>query len=262
MIGKSVLKVASDDEERFALAKAIDRANTALKCFKAEFSQFMDPYKAYKFKSILSAERDLDIVLYGGYDMSERLKIGFFPRYEEFEPDFNLFPISAVEIKFNSQFSSGLTHRDFLGAILGLGITREKVGDIILEDSRAVVFTDNDITDYICVNLEKVKRTKVRCKVLKDYEPKVNEIVEKKFTVASLRLDAVLSNAFNISRGKISDLIKGEKAFLNWKNEVSVSKTVAENDIITLRGYGRIKIIDIIGTTKKDRILINVGIYK
>ena len=225
-------------------------------------SQFMDPYKAYKFKSILSVERELNLVLYGGYDMSERLKLGFFPGYEEFEPDFNSFPISAIEIKYNSQFSSRLTHRDFLGSILGLGITREKIGDIILEDSRAVAFADNDIADYICVNLDKVKRTKVKCKVLQDYKPRVNEIAEKKFTVASLRLDAVLSNAFNISRGKISDLIKGEKAFLNWKNEVSVSKTVAENDIITLRGYGRIKIIEIIGNTKKDRILINVGIYK
>ncbi len=260
MIGKNILKFAADGEEKINLAKTIDRANTAIKCYRAEFSQFMDPYKAHKFKSLLSGERDIKIALYGGYDMAERLKLGFFTEYEEL--DFDEFPIEAVEIKYNSQFSSGLTHRDFLGSILGLGIVREKVGDIVLEDSRAIAFIDTDIADYVCVNLEKVKRTKVSCKILHDYKPKEAEMTEKKFTVVSLRLDAVLSHAFNLSRGKVSDLIKGEKAYLNWKNETSVSKCVAENDIITLRGYGRIKITEIIGTTKKDRILISVGVYK
>ncbi len=260
MIGKNILKSAADEEEKFALAKAVDRANIAIKSFRAEFSPFMDPYKAYKFKALLSSERDIKISLFGGYDMAERLKLGFFPEYEEI--DESAFPITAIEIKYNSQFSSNITHRDFLGSILGLGITREKLGDIILEDSKAVAFADSDIADYICINLEKVKRTKVRCQILENYKPKEAEITEKRFTVASLRLDAVLSNAFNLSRGKTSDLIKGEKAYLNWKNETSLSKTVAENDIITLRGYGRIKILEVIGTTKKDRILINIGIYK
>lgn len=260
MIGRNILKLVFDDEEKLALAKVVDKANTAIKTYHCEFSGFMDPYKAYKFKSLLSAERDVKIVLYGGYPMSERLKLGFFTEYEEVS--FDEFPITAIEVKYNSGFSSGLTHRDFLGSVLGLGITREKVGDIILENDRAVVFADSDISDYICINLEKVKRTTVKCKILESYKPKETEIVEKKFTVASLRLDAVCGHAFNLSRGKAADLIKGEKAYLNWKNETSVSKSVSENDIITLRGYGRIKIIEIIGTTKKDRILINVGLYK
>lgn len=260
MIDKSILKLAADDEERFILAKTVDRANTAIKTYSACFSQFLDPYKAYKFKDLISAERDLKIALYGGYDTAERLKLGFFTEYEEI--DYSSFPISPVEIKYNSQFSSGLTHRDFLGSILGLGVTREKLGDIILEDSGAIAFADIDIADYIVYNLEKVKRTKVSCKIVDDYKPKEAEIVEKKFTVASMRLDAVLGHAFNLSRGKAADMIKGEKAFLNWKNETSVSKQVTKNDIITLRGYGRIKILDILGMTKKDRILISIGIYK
>lgn len=261
MIDRNIIKFASNDEEKLALAKVIDKANIAIKSFKTEFSSFMDPYKAHKFKSLLSSERDIKITLYGGFDMAERLKLGFFSEYDDCE-DLSLFPISAVEIYYNGNFVSGLTHRDFLGSIMGLGITREKVGDIITENSRAVVFCDSDIADYICVNLEKVKHTKVKCRVLEDYKPKETEITEKKFTVASLRLDAVLAHAFNIARGKASDFIKSEKVFLNWKNEPSVSKTVCEGDIITLRGYGRIKILEIIGTTKKDRILLNIGIYK
>lgn len=260
MIGKNILSSAVDQEEKLALAKAVDRANTAIKSCHSEFSQFMDHYKAYKFESLLSKERDIGISLFGGYDMAERLKLGFFPEYEE--ADEAAFPITAIELRYNTQFSSKLSHRDFLGAILGLGITRERLGDIILEEGRAVAFADSDIADYICINLERVKRTKVSCKILENYKPKKAEITEKKFTVASLRLDAVLSNAFNLSRGKTSELIKGEKAYLNWKNEASPSKLVCENDTVTLRGYGRIKLLKIIGTTKKDRILINIGIYK
>lgn len=260
MINKKIIESVSDSEERLLLAKTIDKANTAIKSYGVEFSAFIDPFKAHKFKDILSSERNVIISLYGGYDSAERLKMGFFSQY--IEPNFSEFPITPIEIKYNGKFSSALSHRDFLGSVLGLGITREKVGDIVLIEDGAVVFVDSDIADYIVFNLEKVKRTKVSCNVLENYKPSSATMVEKKFTVASLRLDAVLSHSFNISRGKAAELIKGEKAYLNWKNEVSTSKTVAENDIITLRGYGRIKIIEVIGTTKKDRILLNIGIYK
>ncbi|MGN1318139.1 MAG: RNA-binding protein [Lachnospirales bacterium] len=260
MIDKNILKFATDNDEKILLAKIIDRANTAIKCYKAEFSPFMDPFKAHKFKSLLSSQSEVKILLYGGYDLAERLKLGFFSEYDIL--DNSCFPISAVEIGYNKNFNGNLSHRDFLGSVLGLGITREKVGDIILEDGRAVCFCDSDIADYILINLERVKHTKVKCKILDDYKPKVKEMTEKRFTLASLRLDSLISHSFNISRGKASELIKGEKAFLNWKEETSVSKAVVEGDVITLRGYGRIKIIEIIGTTKKDRILINIGIYK
>lgn len=260
MIDKNILKMASDDDEKILLAKTIDKANIAIKTHRSEFSVFMDPYKAHKFKSFISSQREIDVMLYGGYDMAERLKLGFFTEYDT--PDVNDFPITTLEIKYNSQFSSSLTHRDFLGSVLGLGITREKIGDIILESSRAIVYCDEDIADYISFNLDKVKRTKVNCSVITDYMPPVAEMSEKKFTVSSLRLDAIVSHAFNISRGKAADYIKSEKVFVNWKNEISVSKPIAENDVITLRGYGRIKVLEILGTTKKDRILLNIGICK
>ena len=72
----------------------------------------------------------------------------------------------------------------------------------------------------------------------------------------------MLSGALNISRSKVSDLIKGEKAFVNWKKIISVSHIIKENDVVTLRGVGRVRINEIMGTTKKDRILINVSVFK
>lgn len=256
---KDILNSIGDSEERLAAAKAIDRLELAKKTYTPEFTIFMDPYKAYSIKDML-LNNDCNIMVYGGYEECERVKLGFFPEFTE--PSVEEFPVNAVEISYNTQFSKTLTHRDFLGSILGLGITREKTGDIIIEEGRAVVFVDSDIADYIVVNLERVGHTKVRVRLLEGFKPKPKEVQEKRLTVASLRIDALLSGALNISRGKAADLIKGEKAFVNWKKIISVSHIVKENDVVTLRGVGRVKINEIMGITKKDRILINVSVFK
>lgn len=259
MIRHEVLRSIKDENEKLAAAKAIDKLEIARKTFSPQFTVFMDPYKAYFINDIL-LNNDCFIMVYGGYADSERVKLGFFPEFTK--PEESVFPISRVEVRYNANYSRTLSHRDFLGSILGLGITREKIGDIIIEEDRAVVFADSDIADYIAVNLEKVANTKVKAKIINSYAPKVKEALEKRITVASLRLDAVLSGALNISRGRVSELIKGDKAFVNWKKENSISCIVKEDDIITLRGMGRVKINEIMGNTKKDRVLINVSVYK
>jgi RNA-binding protein YlmH len=264
MINKqNFLKTVTDSDEKIFFAKSLDRAAVAEKTYSPAFSDFIDPYKAHKLASAFKGDTT-KAVCYGGYDESERMLVGFFPEYsiQDGEDCYKLFPISAIEIAYNAKYSRTLTHRDFLGSVLGLGITREKIGDIIPEEDRAVMYVIDDIAGFICVNLERVGHTSVQCRVLDDYTPKAAETTEKKFTVPSLRLDAVLSDAFNISRAKASALIKGEKAFLNWHCEVNTSKPVSEGDVITLRGMGRVKIKEVMGTTKKDRILINTVVYK
>ena len=256
---KEILKGISDEADRPAAAKAMDRLELAVKTYTPQFTDFMDPYKAHSIKDMLSGG-DCEIIVYGGYADSERVKIGFFPEFTV--PDEKDFEIVPVEISYKRQFSRELTHRDFLGSILGLGITREKTGDIIVEESRAIAFTDIDIADYIVINLERVGHTKVNVKITENFVPKTREAAEKRFTVPSLRLDAVLGGALNISRGRTAEYIKGEKVFINWKKEISVSHTVKEGDMITLRGMGRVKINEIIGNTKKDRILLSVLVYR
>lgn len=261
MISKNkLLKAAADDEERLLMSKAADKANIAIKTFAPEFTVFTDPYKAHAIMNAFIHEDEVKVMAYGGYEDAERLKIGFFPEFTECTN--TLFPITPVKISYNAKFSRQLAHRDILGSVLGLGIAREKTGDIIPDEGSAVIFTDSDIADYITANLERVGHTKVNVQMLEGFTPKPKGASEKRLTVASLRLDAVLSNAFNISRGKAAELIKGEKAYINWKNETSVSKAAAQGDIITLRGFGRIKIAEIMGTTKKDRILLRLIIFK
>jgi RNA-binding protein YlmH len=267
MINKqNFLKTVTDADEKMLYAKALDRASVAEKTYSPCFSDFTDPYKAHRLASAFNGDT-LKAVCFGGYDESERMMVGFFPEYSlpygaDIREYYKLFPISTVEVAYNVKYSRELTHRDFLGSVLGLGITREKIGDIIPENGRAVIYTMSDIADFICINLERVGHTSVNNRILQDYTPKPADVTEKRFTVPSMRIDAIISDAFNISRAKASALIKGEKVFLNWHCEVSTSKQVSEGDVVTLRGMGRVKISEVIGTTKKDRIIINTVIYK
>ena len=258
MSNKDILSRIADNDEKIIYARALDKMTAAQRKNIPAFTDFMDPFKLRRFTELVGYT-EVKTVSYGGFEDAERRMIGFFPEYCECV--FSDFPIKPVEIRFN-RFSKGLTHRDFLGSVLGLGITRDKVGDIIVEDERAVVYAQSSVAEHIAANLEYVGHTKINTALLESYAPPQKIPSEKKMTVASLRLDAVLGGCFNLSRTKTAELIKGEKAYINWLGENSPSKQVAQGDILTLRGFGRAVIKEVNGITKKDRVLITVEIYK
>ena len=262
MLNKTKLLQPVKEDERMLFARALDRAELAAKAYEPQFSDFMDPFKMAALMEIVSKEFGftLNIMPWGGCDSAERKICGFFPDYMEPEPE--LFPIACLRIGYNSKFSRPLAHRDFLGSVLGLGINREKTGDIYIEDDCAYMYMDRDIADFTASSLERVGHTKVKCELAAEYKKAEEKGTEKRFTVASLRLDAVLSGAFNISRGKIAELIKGEKAFINWQSCTNTATTVAKGDMLTLRGTGRVLIKEICGITKKDRVALVAEIYK
>lgn len=257
-----LLKSITNDDERIIYARVLDRAYAAQKSYTPQFSDFLDPYKLSVITPIAEKEflGELNIMVWGGFDEAERRKIGFFPQYTEAER--NSFPIRCIKVSYNGKFSRELTHRDFLGSVLGLGITREKSGDILIEDEAAYIFADNEVADFICVNLERVGHTKVNVSLLDSYSRPAKAGVEKRITLTSLRIDALLSGAFNLARGKTADLIKGEKAFINWVPVTSVSKPVNEGDTVTLRGHGRVVLKEIQGVTKKDRVAVLLEIFR
>ncbi len=256
-----LLKTFTNSKEKIEFAKVLDNIYLCKKNHGKVFTHFLDPYKANKFYNIIKNTKfdfDFNFSIFGGAQSSERQMIGFAPNYMEL--DKIDFPISVILVKYNVRFSKTLTHRDFLGSVLGLGIERYNIGDIILTEEGALIFIFKNMVDYVCSNLEKVSSTKVLAE-LKDITqikmPTENK-EEKRITVSSLRLDSVISSVFNFSRSKSSQLIESEKVFINWISATSVSKTVTENDIITIRGFGRIIINEILGRTKKDRILLSV----
>lgn len=255
-----LLKSIDDSRLRLFVAKGLDRAEAACRRKEPYFSDFADPVSASRLRALAQdCFSELDIRLWGGYKDAERLMVGFFPEFcEEYD-----FPIETVLISCGAYGTERLSHRDLLGSVLGLGIERDRTGDIILRENEALIFVETYVADFVAANLEKVGRTRVGCAVTEDTERftqaiGVNEIIK---TAASERVDAVLSAGLGISRGKASDAVKAGKVFVNWQQITSSSKKLVPGDVVTLRGTGRLKILDFLGKTKKDRLKIKLIKY-
>jgi RNA-binding protein YlmH len=236
-------------EDKLLFAKALDRFNSAQKK-GAAFTDFLDPVSCEKI--FLAYEKKIFVKKFGGYENAERKMIGFFASDDE-----KNFPITPVAFTYNMKFSKPPTHRDYLGAVIGLGLDRVKIGDILVSDEGATMYVSSDVAAFICENLQQVKRTAVKGKIGEALHSPAESGKEKRITVASMRLDAVISAAFNLSRTKAAALIEGEKVFVNWKL-AKKTQHIAEGDAITIRGVGRVAVDEQMGSTKKDRIILRV----
>lgn len=253
---QALLRNVNQPDERLLLAKVLDQADFSLKRHENTFTDFCDPSKMEMLIRIIGSMQGLNFTVFGGSDQCERRRIGFCPDYKEIaEVEF---PIKAVRIFANMKFSKELTHRDFLGSVLGLGIDRGKVGDIFLFEEYTLIFACEEIAQYICTNLLRVGKTAVKTQLqgIEEVDMPAKNTEEKSVTVSSLRLDALVGAAFNMSRGKAADLIEGEKVFINWITASNTSKTVKEGDMLSVRGFGRAKLLEVRGKTKKDRISV------
>lgn len=206
---------------------------------------------------------------YGGTEGAERFCIAFDGRetlrgLKRTEPEeFYLFPIVCISITPSSlKYSESLTHRDYLGALLHLGITRAKIGDIYIKEKQAYVFCMESIADFICKELCTVKHTLVHCEITvpeeEELKPELKEITS---TVASLRLDAFLSVAFQTSRSSLTAFIDGGKTYVNGRLATKAGLTLEEGDIVSVRGKGRFVVSEVKNLTKKGRIIVTINKY-
>lgn len=205
------------------------------------------------------AESYLPCVTFGGYDNSQRVVAAF---GENISTDD--FPIVCVCLKPTAQkFADKLSHRDFLGALMNLGIKRELLGDIIIEGNCGYLFCLEKIGKYIADNLTKVKHTTIKAE-LKDglpalaaVQPEAQELI-----VASLRLDVLIAAVYRLSRKEASLLFQQGKVFVNSRQTTNSSYTAKENDVFSVRGFGKFQYISPIRTTKKDRMVVELKIYR
>jgi len=245
-----------DPEERFAMTRILDLAEKVLVNHEIGLTDFYDPHLLGLAKDILRGFPRLRFEFSGGYEEAERKRILLCQDY--YQPGFADFNLGCVKIESSRDFER-LNHRDFLGAILGLGLRREKIGDIIVADDAAFCITTSELAEYIDRNLSQVGQVAVRTSLLPNLENNLSNWVkykEVRTTVASLRLDSVSSHGFNVSRSQAGQDIKGGKVKLNWKETNNPGKEIREGDVISYRGYGRIIVHKIVGNTKKGRIAL------
>ena len=190
---------------------------------------------------------------YGGYDEAERLFFGAFPEWCDERQE--LFPITPVTFTYRE--CDALSHRDFLGALMSLGLTRETVGVILVEKGRAVAFLSSDIADYVLSQLDKIARVGV--KVEKGYSmplPNMSGFEEITDTVASPRLDCVVASLSKSSRAQAEEFILNGFVSVNSVCVTKTVKTVNEGDKITIRRKGKFLIESLAQKTKKNRVIL------
>ncbi len=250
---------ASLTEEEKKWQQHFDRRLEEVEGNRTYSTAFLDPRQLELAEAVLRKRKALSYIVYGGYPEAERNVIHVFPAQHQGP----LPPVTAVMVEWPGDRET-FGHRDLLGAVLGLGLKRDQVGDIIMiEEGRAVVMVMQSKADYICSNLSQVGRVPVNCTVTEaaqlDLAGKNGK--EVKGTVASLRVDSLLSLGFGLSRSKVVRLIKGGLVVVNWRPITSPSLQVEEGDQISLRGRGRLLLDTVEGETRKGRIRLKLKKY-
>ncbi len=246
------------DEQTF-IEKVIGWQREVEDRFAPKLTDFLDPRERFIVSSIIGQLNDLHVKVYGGFQEAERQRLFICPNY--FEPALEDFQISFFTIHYPSKFMQ-LKHPDVLGALLSLGLGRSKFGDIRIEGDTIQFAVVGEVQDYILANLTSIGKSKVKLDPLTAADPLITiteEWLEKTYTVSSMRLDVILATVLNISRQKSQSLIKAGKVKVNWTVREDTSFEVQEGDVLSARGFGRIKVMMTEGRTKKDKIRLQVG---
>ncbi len=246
----------SDKEDNNLFSRADDALNLSQTRHKPCFLGFLNEREQYIISEKFRFANDR-IVFFGGYDNAVR-KIMCACDYDV---DYEEYPIVKLCYKFRKE--DNLSHRDFLGSLMGLGIERSCIGDIIVGEKFAAVFVKAEVGEYIKSQLIKIGRTGVRlvsdneCEL--SYEPETEVL---NLIVTSMRLDAVVAAITKLSRAKSADLIFSGKVFINYSENKSTSYFLKPDDILTVRGNGKFIIKEQFSTTKKGRLKIIILHYR
>ncbi|MGC8713705.1 MAG: photosystem II S4 domain protein [Leptodesmis sp.] len=244
-------------ENREAVARVIDRAEQAIKTWDVVATDFLSPPELAEVREVFSRLTEVHLMAWGGYPQAERQRLAI--ARAELPLDTDSVALTALEIAGNFLFDPA-THRDFLGALLGTGIVREKVGDILVLGERgAQAIVVPEIAEFLEMNLTQVRSVPVKTRRLELSELKIREPKKKELTTveASMRLDAIASAGFGMSRNKMAEMISAGDVRVNWKEITSASHPMKSGDLIAIRGKGRVEVGEV-AVTKKDRYRVQL----
>lgn len=249
------------EDDKLLIERLSDFISVAEEKYYAKYTKFLDDRQVTLLSKVLASMSFTQYSFYGGYEEASRKILGIFP------PNFDVdsvntedFPIKAIKITY--RIIDEISHRDILGALMSLGIKRELIGDIIVCKGESVVLASEQIFDYIIQNVTKIGRIGVK---LYENDEKISvsepELIDIMGTVASLRADCVISLALNKSREKVSDIIKQSGFIVNHETVLSRNFIFKENDVFSLRGYGKYILKSVDGLSRKNKIHITINKY-
>ncbi len=250
-----------EKEEQLLRKRIQELAET---CFRRDVptnTDFLNVSEQTIFQNVSGMLPPVRYVLSGGFESSERKVVCFLPSYEE---ELSEMPFDCIKIApVNRKFAEELTHRDYLGAIMNLGIERSLLGDIVIKDGNAYVFVLKKMSRYLSENLTSIRHTTVSAELTED----VGELLKPEFeeiqgTVSSVRLDTIVALCGRLSRTKAATYIETEKVYVNGQIVTNVSRTLKDGEIISVRGIGKFRFDSAGGQTKKGRTVVTLFKYK
>lgn len=235
-----------------------DLARQAWDHNRPQVTRFFDPYERRVAQSVLAGIPEVAALTFGGYNRAERARMVIYPQF--FLTEAIESPIAVLQVTGGH---SSVGHRDFLGALLGTGIKRDKVGDIIIIDQGCQVVVAAEIVNYLLTHWTHVGSYPIQLQLIDEEQLAVEpeRIKEIRATVASLRLDAVAAAGYGVSRTKLVREIKAERVKVNWRVIDNPAFQVESGDVISLRGRGRLVLQEVRGTTRKGRISVLLQRY-
>ena len=251
-------KIAHATEDRLLLAKLWDKINSGIRRNIPASTGFLSPREQEMARYLFGECPGL--VAFGGYEGAQRQMLCYFPEY--LEPDFSE-DAPMVCLRATYYEKEDLSHRDFLGALMGFGIRRECVGDICVDKGSCDFFVTEEIAPSLLQSFLEVGRVKVRLTQVALTEANIPEpeIKELHDTLASLRLDSVISSGFRIGRSLACSYISSGKAAIGGLPCEKADKQVCQGAEISVRGLGKIKLYSVNGQTKKGRISVVIHRY-
>ena len=262
-MNREILNDYREKDDKILLAQVLDKIEMVEKKNKIENTDFLDLAQIELVQKFINKIKIENQMVYGGFEQAERKMFVFYPdKFNSSVVEKNLSNIvQIIRIELPDDLKGKYTHRDYLGAVIKLGVERKKIGDIIVDNNGADIIVSKDIVKFLLDNLSGLTRfskSDITIQNIEDLRPVEIRKEEIEIIVSSMRLDNVISELARCSRNKALDIINTERVFINFECETKKTKQVKTGDMITIRGKGRFFVKEIIGQTRSGRTVIKI----
>jgi RNA-binding protein YlmH len=245
-------------DERAFVEQAMEWQRLVTERYAPKLTDFLDPRKQDILRIIIGKHSDLNIYFSGAFSNAERKRALITPDYYKVADED--FLIQVYQVQYPDKFVT-IAHRDVLGSLMNLGVKRDKFGDILIDNGQIQFSLAAEISDYIELEMNKIAKATIALEQINppQYLHVMEEWEEKEGTISSLRLDVVLAEIFTQSRSKVIPHIKGGNVKVNWQQIEQASHELKVGDYLSLRGFGRAKLLELNGRTKREKWRIRYG---
>lgn len=255
--------INKNEKDKLLISKVTDKIKFCETKNKIQTTAFLDQMEQKIVDRFLRTQKISNYFYTGGYEEAERKILIFYPeKLEDMLSNINLNEyINVIRIILPNELKGEYSHRNYLGGLMKLGIAREKVGDILVDDNGADILVSPEVLKFLLTNISSLTRfskskiEKIELKDLRKIEVK-KEIIT--ITIPSMRLDNIVAELAKCSRGKANEILEQERVLLNYEIVTKSSKEIKEKDTITIRGKGRFVIKNIVGNSRKGRLFVEV----